>query len=488
MAIWKVPEKAFLWIGAIVGVCLVLLTPPFQVPDEYQHFYRAYQLSEGQILADYHVGECSGYTRDRQDIPCSGGYLPKSLLVTVRQVSPPNLRGSAEVQQNPQDIFALLDLPLQPSDRTFIRFQGAALYSPVPYIPQIIGIAVGRILGVSPLIMFYLARFVNLLAWLGLGYWAIWKTPMVSWLFALLLLMPMSLFQAGSLSADAVTNGLVFLLTATFLQYSLAKTTISDRDLWFLGILCLGLPLVKPAYIPLIFLFLLIPASKINSEKTSTDLQDSPRHSQLFPFRFFSKYTAVGGGIVAASTLTMLGWSSVAGDNYGKIYPSILPKEQLLFVLQHPFEYIGILFHTLREFGGQYLVEFIGKLGWLDTPLPLVAVISYWLVLLVVALVGEENSQIAIAWWQKLILGLVGLASSGLIFTLIYAAGSPVGANIIQGVQGRYFIAIAPTVFLLLYNRNIRFPVKYFSTGIVFYLLVVQGITLTTLVHRYYVG
>lgn len=488
MAIWKVPEKAFLWIGAIVGVCLVLLTPPFQVPDEYQHFYRAYQLSEGQILADYHVGECSGYTRDRQDIPCSGGYLPKSLLVTVREVSPPNLRGSAEVKQNPQDIFALLDLPLQPSDRAFIRFQGAALYSPVSYIPQTIGIAVGRIFGASPLIMFYLGRFVNLLAWLGLGYWAICKTPMVSWLFVLLLLMPMSLFQAGSLSADAVTNGLVFLLTATFLQYGLTKPTISDRDLWFVGILCLALPLVKPAYIPLIFLFLLIPARKTNSKEPSTATQDSSNHSPLFSGRFFSKYTAVAGGIFAASILTMLGWSSVAGDDYGKIYPSILPEEQLLFVLQHPFEYVGIWFHTLQAFAGQYLVEFIGKLGWLDTPLPLLVIVSYWLVLLVVALVRVDNSPIAIAWWQKLILGLVWLASCGLIFTLIYAAGSPVGANIIQGVQGRYFIAIAPLLFLLLYNRKIRFPGKYFLTAIVFYLLLVQGVTLTMVVHRYYLG
>lgn len=486
MAIWKVPEKAFLWIGAIFGVILVLVTPPFQVPDEYQHFYRAYQLSEGQVLADYHVGECSGYTRDRQDIPCSGGYLPNSLLVTVREVSPPNLRGSAEIKQNPQDILALLDLPLQPSDRTFIRFQGAALYSPIPYIPQIIGLGMGRILGVSPLIMFYLGRFFNLLAWLGLGYLAIGRTPFLSWLFALLLLMPMSLFQAASLSADAVTNGLVFLLTATFLQYSFAKTTINNRDLWFIGLLCLGLPLVKPAYIPLIFLFLLIPASKINGNDPPTDSQEYPNHSQPFPF--FSKYIVVGSSIFLTSVLTMFVWSSIAGGDYGKIYPEILPKQQLLFVWQHPIEYLGIWFHTLQEFGGKYFVQFIGQLGWLDTPLPLGVVVSYWLVLFVVAIASNDDSKIAIAWWQKFILGLVGLASSGLIFTLIYAAGSPVGANIIQGVQGRYFIAIAPTVFLLLYNRNIRFPIKYFSTAIVFYLLFVQSITLTTLVYRYYLG
>jgi uncharacterized membrane protein len=486
MAIWKVPEKAFLWIGAIFGILLVLVTPPFQVPDEYQHFYRAYQLSEGQILADYHVGECSGYTRDRQDIPCSGGYLPKSLLVTVRDVSPPNLRGSAEIKQNPQDIFTLLDLPLQPSDRTFIRFQGAALYSPVPYIPQIIGMGMGRIFGVSPLLMFYLGRFLNLLAWLGLGYLAIWKTPIFSWLFALLLLMPMSLFQAASLSADAATNGLVFLLTATFLQYSFAKTTINNRDLWFLGILCLALPLVKPAYIPFILLFLLLPASKINGNDPPTDPQESRNHSQRF--QFVSKYTVVGSSIFLTSVLTMFVWSSIAGDDYGKIYPEILPKQQILFVLQHPFEYLGILFHTFQEFGGKYLVEFIGKLGWLDTILPLGVIVSYWLVLFVVAVASHDNPKIAIAWWQKFILLLVGLASSGLIFTLIYAAGSPVGANIIQGVQGRYFIAIAPTVFLLLYNRNIRFPGRYFSTAIVFYLLLVQGITLITLIGRYYLG
>ncbi|WP_071516633.1 DUF2142 domain-containing protein [Geitlerinema sp. PCC 9228] len=478
MAIWKVPEKAFLWIGGVFGALLVLLTPPFQVPDEYQHFYRAYQLSEGQILADYHVGECSGYTRDRQDIPCSGGYLPRSLLVTVREVSPPNLRGSAQVKQNPQDILALLDLPLQPSDRVFVRFQGAALYSPVPYLPQIVGIAVGRILGASPLILFYLGRFCNLLAWLGLGYLAIARSPIFAWLLALLLLMPMSLFQAASLSADAATNGLVFLLTATFLQYSLAKPSTSDRDLWFLGMLVLALPLVKPAYIPLVLLFFLIPASQVNRNPSS--------NSPPIPWR--SKYTLVGGGMVLASVLTMLVWSSLAGGNYGKIYPSIRPEEQILFVLQHPVEYVGIFLQTLQTFGGSYLVEFVGKLGWLDTVLPWGVTISYWVILLVVALTDGSESTVAIAGWQKWLLGWVWLASSGLIFTLIYAAGSPVGANVIGGVQGRYFIAIAPLLFLLFYNRRLRLPSPQFSTALVFYLLVVQTMTIATVVRRYYWG
>jgi len=44
-------------LGLLGALPLVVLTPPFQVPDESQHFLRAYQLSELRMRAIVQGGE-----------------------------------------------------------------------------------------------------------------------------------------------------------------------------------------------------------------------------------------------------------------------------------------------------------------------------------------------------------------------------------------------------------------------------------------------
>ena len=46
-----IPQKVFLFLGGFFGIIFLLITPPFQVPDEFQHFLQAYNLSEGRFRA-----------------------------------------------------------------------------------------------------------------------------------------------------------------------------------------------------------------------------------------------------------------------------------------------------------------------------------------------------------------------------------------------------------------------------------------------------
>src|SRR5438034_2263054 len=45
------PHFVFLVFAVAGGLLLLVLTPPFQVPDEPSHFYRAYAISEGHFTA-----------------------------------------------------------------------------------------------------------------------------------------------------------------------------------------------------------------------------------------------------------------------------------------------------------------------------------------------------------------------------------------------------------------------------------------------------
>ena len=68
------PETAFLIIGLIYGLCFLIATPALQVPDEYEHFYRALYVSEGHVLPEK-VGNMSGV------------YVPESVQLTASGIS-----------------------------------------------------------------------------------------------------------------------------------------------------------------------------------------------------------------------------------------------------------------------------------------------------------------------------------------------------------------------------------------------------------------
>ena len=50
------PRRVFLVSAVLGGAAFIVTTPPFQVPDEPAHFYRAYSVSEGRLLVQTRKG------------------------------------------------------------------------------------------------------------------------------------------------------------------------------------------------------------------------------------------------------------------------------------------------------------------------------------------------------------------------------------------------------------------------------------------------
>jgi hypothetical protein len=42
-------DRKYLLTAGAMGLLYAVVTPPFQVPDEPNHFYRAYQVSSGEV-------------------------------------------------------------------------------------------------------------------------------------------------------------------------------------------------------------------------------------------------------------------------------------------------------------------------------------------------------------------------------------------------------------------------------------------------------
>lgn len=449
------PEKFFLLIGFFFGIIFIVLTPPFQVADENAHFLKAYENSEFKNFGTMNNGT-------------NGDFLPESISYTTSQLQD-GIPFHHEKKYDIEKTFTFLSYPLNPNEKSYQPVLG--VYPPSGYIPQIVAILIGKLLNWSPLALLYLGRLFNFCVWLFLIYLAIQITPIGKWVFLFLALTPMSLFQAASFSQDAFINGIAFLLIGffLFLIFDKNKKDITSWDMLILITFLVLLSLSKQVYSSIGLLFLLIPVQKFKNFKY-----------------FVLKFCFLIGIIVIVNTswqyLTKnLLRDVVIGNGYNL-------DGQIFFISQNPINYLLIFFNTLYANGYHYLNSFIGNLGWLDTLLPNYIYILCFCGLIFISIVDNEDDK-HISYRQKgmfcvaIILSILG------IFTGLYLIFNPVGAKIIIGPVGRYFIPISPLLFLLLYNNTMRLSDKqknYAKLITVLAFIFILLVTTQTIFLRYY--
>ena len=78
-----------------------------------------------------------------------------------------------------------------------------------------------------------------------------------------------------------------------------------------------------------------------------------------------------------------------------------------------------------------------------------------YILVLVFAALADKTGGISVRSRPKALGLAIVLVSAAAIVTTIYIVWNPVGADGIEGVQGRYFIPFGPLLLLLFYNRKI---------------------------------
>ncbi|MCE7699829.1 MAG: DUF2142 domain-containing protein [Methanobacterium paludis] len=394
----------------------MIVTPPFQVADESTHYYKVLGLTDGQLLPEKQ-GDATGF------------YVPKSAVETFGAFQ--NLNPENKITMG--YTLSLMDLPLQTNYKTFKDLSDVAIasYPPFPYLASASTIFLGKIFNFSPLVLLYFGSFVNLILYVLIVYMAIKITPVHKWVFLLLALMPMTLFQAASISADSFTIAISFLIIAYFFKFAFDdnKKDFNIRDFCILGVLFIILALSKQVYCLLILLFFMLPSSKFGGWKKK-----------------FLKFVYICFPVV----IIIIFWKFLISG----LYNPPEAKFQLLFVLSNPTAFPNVLLNSILSSFNNYLVMFVGDLGWLDTPLPQWLVYSYSIILILTSLLDKNDIKINLK--QKIIPLITFALIFVSIFFLEYVTWTPVANSMVVGVQGRYFIPFAPLLLLLFYNNRIK--------------------------------
>jgi hypothetical protein len=127
-------EYRFGLLLAIFGLAFVFVLPPLHAPDEPTHFIHAYSVAHGQLLGHSHDAEGWAATD-----------IPANLLPPVR-------RQGQEERSRWQDIREMLSARFN-GERRPSSLGHLSIYHFFPYIPQAVGIRVGRWLTQRPLLV-----------------------------------------------------------------------------------------------------------------------------------------------------------------------------------------------------------------------------------------------------------------------------------------------------------------------------------------------
>lgn len=401
-------ENTYLGIGLIFTICFVFIIPMFATPDEKAHFDTAYTMAaEGM---PFELTSPLGYRLYREtDLAYEEPYIDKDSYQNFWETMDDDVTGG---------------MGWKP-DNTLRDRIGYGLVVLLMKLCFVLNINFGW--------MCILTSLANGIFFVLVTYLAMRLLPFGKRTLFFICLFPIVLQQSTSLSYDNHLLAASIFVTCMAVHWKYDDTKIVWWEvLGYLAACIFVITIKSGVYAPLAVLPVLW------SLKRSW-------------FQGKRKLIWLGGMAVVVLLGTLIWWKSGIGSTIFGILQEpryIVDLEQNarapIELLQHPLEFLKILFHTALSEGKGLLYQlFGGALGWLAIFVPGI-LIKLSMVLFVFSCIRcvkdtEKNlmTKGARAAGLAVTLGVLVLCAAGLL--LIWTAAD---ANVIRGLQGRYFLPV----------------------------------------------
>lgn len=434
----------------LCGALFVFANPPLQTPDEQDHYLRAYSVSMGHFDFDADRGYPESVSRLLTSFP--GAWVNAHTSTGVRP------------DDSAQEDTAPAGEPVTPADGVytpshgyevydssgyalkqygedgrvysiaegFVRYFSGEAAAPVTeplirsilqYLPAALFMAAARLLGLQALGCLYAGRLANLCVYTLLCWLALKNCRRYKPVFLAVMLLPLSLYLAGSMNYDAILLGCYYFAASYYCRDELTDRSLAGYAVVFwlmnsikpwINLLWLALPLVLPR-----------TAWKSRLKKRQFALVC------VLPALVLTQFVSWYGNAFAFNYGTI-----------GRMLPDVDQLPQLKFILANPLRYIAVMLGTLYE--NQFFLGQLGVFGSMDLPIEAINLLSPCMLLLGAGLSAHEKSSLR----ALPAAGLGGLAvvyTAG-VFTAMYITYTPVGMVRIIGLQARYLLP----VFLML--------------------------------------
>lgn len=403
-------ENIFLIIWVLLGLMYMFTNPVFNVPDEGNHFCRAFEISSGYMISEYDA------ENER-----AGRELPLDVDIY-------------KLKESWKDFSVNKDMVIS-ENKVFQNFANTALYSPVSYIPQAIGIFLGRQISANIVVIAYFGRIFNWI-WIGfLLYLSIKVAPLGKEMLVLIALMPMNVHEAVSLAPDGMVVALsMFMVAYTMYLCRQEAEKLKIKQIIVLYVVAIYISLLKIVYLPFCLVYFLIPSERFGDKK-------------------YKIFHAIGLAVLAIGV--NLVWLKIC--NRFLITTGTDATVQFQYILKEPLNYLVTIFRTVYDSAESWVLQMMGNsLGHLNIQVsPILILVYFSMIIRKYKFNGKITSGVIIGnIFQRIIFGAIVCFTLLLIFTSLYMQWTPVYKSTIDGIQGRYFIALLFPLYFIFDNAN----------------------------------
>jgi len=306
------------------------------------------------------------------------------------------------------------------------------------YLPQAIGFTIARLLGIGMYPMLQLARMLSYAVFVAVMFFIIRKIPFGKLVFLISALISTIIVHTVSLSRDTMIICMSFYITATAIRMAYAEEKPKKNDWIKLAVVSSLLAPCKMIYLPVSCLFLLVVYRRY-----ICDAGDKAKKMIR---------QIIGYGIAAVLVFTLLNLRTIRGilfDSSVSVYNTA--SYSIGYMLAHPVQMLSVLANTLRTQFGSYLVNAVQlfdiDLGCNDG----MTIIIF--VLLALGCCGVDAKDYSLMKIERCFMLLV---STGVFFLTALASlrWTPMGSDMIVGLQGRYLTPVLPLTCLTCCNNG----------------------------------
>lgn len=323
------------------------------------------------------------------------------------------------------------------------------------YFPGVIGMTLGRIAGGSAHFNILLTKVFFYIFYMLACLLAIKISPCMKTGIAFTALLPMAVYQATGITYDSIVIAVLLLFFALWMKAQLE--VLSQKEWAAVLFLSYIIGCCKGGFYSVILLMLLlVPKRMIGSRKKKYMLCGASitLAGVAVLMTSWNAYWPYMKGILGVSSGSMRD-AAAAGTEIVEIVPE---KESvaygIMFLVKEPLECAKIILHSLLENADYYLGSLVGyRMAWTDYLVPWFVIVLF-IVLLILGTIRSRNRTSGNVRLKERLFCAILLIIEILGFHVLMLIETPKGADVINGVQGRYFIAWVPVFLFMMLGGN----------------------------------
>jgi len=319
------------------------------------------------------------------------------------------------------------------------------LYVRLAHIPMGLILYIGRSLALNPNIILWMIMYSSHLLYTITIYFAIKRLNSGKYLMAAVAMVPLTFLVSTSLGYDGWIKAFILLGLAYFfheMQTPEKKVKLISIII-MIGALLLGLA-PRAVYFPLFLIFYWLRKDKFETLKGYRWYLVAVTGAMLFALGSLAIPYITSGGTEFEDPR--------AGDN-------INAMGQVMFILQNPLEYTGILLNFLKDymniFRSEKFISWYISFEYLSFPN-----LTLFMILFLAFTDRCVKDKFTSSIWQKIFMALLVFSTIALFTTTVYISYNPVGATGINGVQRRYMIQLLFPFLYIFCNLNIVYKLN----------------------------